>query len=265
MLADQALADSLDQTSSVRHHGSSSPPDAANPLQPVSGDAPGPATFAQINFLVQGVAQVPIQEAAQASHDNPAGFFGHPPLTLSGDAVHAIEGKSAGMLQLASFAVANSAASDFTATVSWGDGTTTLNATVVALGGGNFAVEGAHSYAEGGSYAIGVSVKDDGGSTASASSTATVADAPLGNASGVNVSGIEGSSTGTVQVATFADVNAHALASDFAATIVWGDGATTAKCDGGCARRRTVRRSGCPHVCRGRQLRRGRRGPRCRR
>ena len=81
-------------------------------------------------------------------------------------------------MQVATFsdANANASAGDFTATITWGDGTTTQNATVVSLGGGSFAVEGAHSYAEEGNYAVGVAIADAGGSTASANSTAAVSE-----------------------------------------------------------------------------------------
>ena len=76
---------------------------------------------------------------------------------------------------VATFADANpnATASDFTATIDWGDGTSTRG-TVVAQSGGGFAVDGAHTYANGGQFNTGVTIDDVGGSTASATSTATV-------------------------------------------------------------------------------------------
>ena len=76
----------------------------------------------------------------------------------------------------------NATASDFTATINWGDGTST-SGTVVAQNGGGFAVEGSHVYAVDGRLQLGhpvplfeidVAIHDIGGSNASASSTATV-------------------------------------------------------------------------------------------
>src|SRR5207247_11068373 len=82
-------------------------------------------------------------------------------------------------------------ASDFSATIAWGDGITTLG-TVNANGGGSFTVSGSHTYAEQGSFAIAVTLTDVGAS-AVANSTAQVADASL-TARGSPVSTVEGGS-----------------------------------------------------------------------
>jgi hypothetical protein len=144
-------------------------------------------------------------------------------LTASGTAVSATEGKSFSG-QVASFTDANLTAplSDFTATITWGDGTPASAGTVSQPGGIGtaFMVNGDHIYGEEGSFTVSVNITDKGGSTASPSSTATVADAAL-------------TPTGTVitktafsdnTVATFTDGNPAASTSDFTATINWGDG-----------------------------------------
>src|SRR5205085_480124 len=64
-------------------------------------------------------------------------------------------------------------AADFTANISWGDGSTT-DGTVTADPSGGFDVSGTHAYNASGVYTISVSIEDDGGSTANATSTATV-------------------------------------------------------------------------------------------
>ena len=64
-------------------------------------------------------------------------------------------------------------ASDYTATINWGDGTATTG-TVSAASGGGFAVGGSHTYANGGAYATSVTITDVQGATATATSTATV-------------------------------------------------------------------------------------------
>ncbi len=68
-----------------------------------------------------------------------------------------------------------SAASDFTATIDWGDGTATTAGTIGSAAGGGFTVTGSHTYAAGGAYATSITIKDVGGTTATATSTATVA------------------------------------------------------------------------------------------
>jgi uncharacterized repeat protein (TIGR03803 family) len=150
------------------------------------------------------------------------------PLTAAGASITGTEGLSTGTSTVATFTDVdpNATASDFTASIDWGDGTTTTG-TIVAQNGGGFAVDGTHTYAEEGKYAVGVTITDAGGSTTSAGSSATVADAPL-SATSVSISGTEGSTTGTIPVATFTDANPNATVSDFTATIDWGDGATSA-------------------------------------
>jgi len=117
----------------------------------------------------------------------------------------------------------NAAAGDFTATIVWGDGTSS-SGTVTGTGG-SFAVNGLHTYGEGGSYTVGVTI-DDHGATASASSTANVADYSL-TASGTTISPTEGSPFSSV-VATFSDADPDGgSAGEYTATIAWGDGKTT--------------------------------------
>ncbi len=71
-------------------------------------------------------------------------------------------------------AVPDTVASDYTATIEWGDGTATAG-TVSAASGGGFAVSGSHTYASGGTYATSVKITDVQGASATATSTATVA------------------------------------------------------------------------------------------
>ncbi len=143
-------------------------------------------------------------------------------LTATGTTIDATEGVAfSGMV--ASFTDANPRAvpTEFTATIDWGDKTAATSGTIAAVMGG-FAVSGTHTYAEEGTYKITVTNRDVGGSVAVASSTAKVVDAPL-MAAGVNVSAVEGQPF-TGLVATFTDANSKAPASDFTATINWGDG-----------------------------------------
>jgi hypothetical protein len=70
----------------------------------------------------------------------------------------------------------NSVPGDFTATINWGDGNTTAG-TVVALGNGQFDVQGDHTYGTQGSWTATVTITDvDGGNTATAQTAITVED-----------------------------------------------------------------------------------------
>jgi hypothetical protein len=122
-------------------------------------------------------------------------------------------------------------ASEFTATINWGDGSTTP-ATVSDPGLAQlFRVSGSHVYAHVGSFPVTVAIQhvpinpSPLGASASKMATATVSDAVLTGAGNVvtAVAGVPFSGT----VATFADPNPFAKATDFTATIAWGDEATT--------------------------------------
>jgi hypothetical protein len=97
----------------------------------------------------------------------------------NGFAITGTEGAALTGVTVATFSDANPNATvnDFTVTINWGD-TTTSAGTVVVTGNG-FAVTGTHTYADEGSYQASVAIIDDGGSTASASTTVTVNDAAL--------------------------------------------------------------------------------------
>jgi hypothetical protein len=149
-------------------------------------------------------------------------------LTATGVDVNAIEGNAI-TATVATFTDANPLAttSNFTATITWGDGTTSTG-TIAETTVNNktvFTVTGTHTYTDESTDPISVTIKDDGGSTASTTSTATVVDAAL-TASGTPVSAIEGNAV-TATVATFTDANPLATTSNFTATITWGDGTTS--------------------------------------
>src|SRR5581483_4555792 len=145
-------------------------------------------------------------------------------LTAHSTTFSATEG-AAFSAQVASFTdtYSGNVASDFTATIDWGDGSP-LGAGVVGGGAGTFTVTGNHTYRQTGVYSVTVVLIDDapGTATAAAVSTATITDALL-TATGINPSFVAGV-PGSPKVAHFTDANPLALASDFTATINWGDG-----------------------------------------
>ena len=126
---------------------------------------------------------------------------------------------------VATFTDANAASSaaDFTATINWGDGTSSTAGNVTLVAAGKFIVTGNHVYAEEGEkLPVTVTIDDSGGSQATATSTANVPDAAL-QAGAVTLSTTEGSIY-SGPVATFTDGNPNATVADFTATIDWGDG-----------------------------------------
>jgi hypothetical protein len=126
--------------------------------------------------------------------------------------------------------LACTAASQYTATVNWGDGSSSTGAVSQAstalLAACNYTVAATHTYAEAGAYTYSVTISGPDGTINTGSRTASIADAPL-NAAGIDFSATRGTSF-TTTLATFADANSLARAGDFTATISWGDGTTAA-------------------------------------
>ncbi len=151
-------------------------------------------------------------------------FYGQ--ASASGNAISSIEGAPfSGPVATFTEPDASAPASQYSATIDWGDGGTSPG-TVTGPPGGPFTVSGSHTYIEEGSYPVKVTITDNVNSsnTTTATSTATVADAPL-TASCATPTVSTASFSGTV--ATFTDANPFAPVSDFTATIDWGDGSTS--------------------------------------
>ena len=148
-------------------------------------------------------------------------------LNATGHNITVTEGVASGTVTVASFTDANPNAStgDFTATIDWGDGNVTQNATIVDNGGGNFDITGANTYLHAGTSPITVDITGNGGGTTNASATATINNAPLSHVDGT-FTATEGASFSGV-IGHFSDANAAAGASEFTASINWGDGTTT--------------------------------------
>jgi hypothetical protein len=117
--------------------------------------------------------------------------------------------------------LASNVVGDFTATINWGDATT--SAGTVSGGGGSFQVSGTHTYAGAGTFSVVVTLSDDAPGTASATVTSTAHVASGLSASPVNFSTPEGALfNGTV--ATFSDSDTTKTPASFTTAINWGDG-----------------------------------------
>ena len=117
-------------------------------------------------------------------------------------------------------------AADYTATVDWGDTTSSPGAVTAAPGGG-FSVATSHTYADEGTYTVVVTVTSAGGSTTSATGHATVADAPLTAGTLTIGNGVQ-NATPALLTFNFTDANPGGAAADFTASIDWGDAHSTA-------------------------------------
>ena len=129
---------------------------------------------------------------------------------------------------VASFTSANPFATtaDFTATINWGDGGGTPDITSASIQtdpnqAGGFIVVGSHTYGNFGTYPVTVLIDSIGGSTATANSTANVGDAPI-IAFSQNQTVAQNQPFSGV-VASFTDSNTNYGASNFTATVNWGD------------------------------------------
>lgn len=131
--------------------------------------------------------------------------------------------------QVATFSDANTALTpaSFTATINWGDSTTTAG--TITGSSGAFAVSGTHSYADEGAFTVSTTVTETGpgGLTAAGSGTATVTETDVLSGSPM-VFSAQASTPFSGPVATFTDTDTVTAASDLIATINWGDGNTTA-------------------------------------
>jgi hypothetical protein len=115
--------------------------------------------------------------------------------------------------------------SDFSATINWGDNTSSPG--TITTGSGYFIVStsASHTYRTAGTYPVHTDVVDHG-STVDIPATAQVSDVAL-TASPANSTWLAGNPSSVV-VATFTDPNPGSLAGDFTATIDWGDSSTSA-------------------------------------
>jgi PKD domain len=96
------------------------------------------------------------------------------PLTLTRFVAGPLGHRSAGVAATFTDADPNGQVSDYTATVSWGDGTTSTVKVIKNPLGKGFALAGLHSYTKKGTYTVTLTVADRGGSQISKTVTITV-------------------------------------------------------------------------------------------
>lgn len=112
-------------------------------------------------------------------------------------------------------------AGNFSATINWGDGTTTTGS-IVNTGPGAFDVRGAHTYADEGTYNTTVALSDADGEFSSVAGSFTVGDAPLSGSATSPTAFRAVAFSG--KVASFSDTNPLGDLAEFSSTVNWGDG-----------------------------------------
>jgi hypothetical protein len=150
------------------------------------------------------------------------------PLTATAADVRPVEGQPfTGAVATFTDADPGATAGDFTATIIWGDGhTTTGTVRPDPQAAGRFKVIGSNTYVEEGNFPFAIFISDRGGASATAPGTARASDAPLTTTPAL-VRAVEGQPFSGL-VATFSDADPGGAAGDYAATIDWGDGHTSA-------------------------------------
>lgn len=113
----------------------------------------------------------------------------------------------------------------YTATISWGDGSPVSTGTIVNLNNGFYGVEAGHTYTRFGTYIATITVTSTTGSSGQSKVNEFVQDAPL-TPSPITIVSVEGANFSGV-VGTITDANPFGLLSDMTATIDWGNGNIT--------------------------------------
>lgn len=124
--------------------------------------------------------------------------------------------------------------SGFTASIDWGDGTTSTGTVSGPDQNGVFTVTGSHAYAEetqdvsGGAFNVTVTITDLNSTVATASDTATVSEGALSATAGQAINGQKGQALNSVTLATFTDAGPVETGNNvYQAVVNWGDGSAT--------------------------------------
>ena len=148
-------------------------------------------------------------------------------ITAAGATINAVEGASfSGPVATVTDPDTHASASEYSASIDWGDGTPASTGTLSGSGG-HFTVDGSHTYLEEGTYTVTVKIQDIDTETnnATASSLANVADASLSSSCATPATSVAAFRGST---ARFTDADPNGTSSDYSATIDWGDGSSSA-------------------------------------
>jgi hypothetical protein len=193
--------------------------DEDNPLPPVNCSPASGSTFAIGNTTV--TCSVSDSDDSNSPVSQSFSVTVQPVLSVSVNNLTATEGRA--FSGVVATGTAYGSSNPLSATISWGDGNSST-VSITPNPDGSYSVSGSHTYAEEGSYALSVSVKDRGSLSTSGNGTATVSDAAL-----TLTHFLAGGTRDryAALAATFTDADPNGQISDYTATINWGDGNTT--------------------------------------
>src|SRR5262249_51720778 len=129
----------------------------------------GSHTYTDEGSYTVGVQITDGNNSSDTATTSSTATIGDAALSASGKGTLPTGGSFSGVVASFTDAKPGGQVGDFTASIDWGDGSTTTGA--VAANGGAFDVSGSHVYSSTGSHDLSVSIADDGGSTASARTT----------------------------------------------------------------------------------------------
>ncbi|QIK65883.1 hypothetical protein G7072_05625 [Nocardioides sp. HDW12B] len=207
------------------------------------GFAVGPAYEYRFSAPSTDITAVPMRTWALAGFNAPTlapvQIVPAPPPVVSPVTVTPVEGAPTD-LTVATFTdeVTTAVPSDYAATISWGDGTPTVPATVTGKDG-SYAISARHTYEQYGTYPVEVDLRTRPEGNLATNHVVTASSAVVSDAA-LTGTGLTNNTTASGQkvliwanpspaapnnaVATFADANPFGLLSDLSATIDWGDG-----------------------------------------
>jgi len=148
------------------------------------------------------------------------------PLTATATTIRVTEGMSfTGTVGSITDGNPDATAGDYSVVVAWGDGSSSPGI-ISGLTGGPFTISGSHTYAEEGTDTITISVTDVDSATngVTATSTASASDALLSSICATPTNSVNAFNATT---ASFTDADPSGTASDYTATIAWGDGSSS--------------------------------------
>lgn len=186
--------------------------------------APGGAIWSKdaFDWILRAFA-VPAGQCAQGGVPPPPADA---PIVAKGTTFGATEGTLfVGTVAMFSDPDPNSTAAEYTASIHWGDSTTS-SGTISGMSG-SFTVSGTHTYVEEGTYKVTVTITDvdNPKNNAQALSTAIVGDGKLSSRCATPPVSTQ---TYSGPTAVFTDQSSTGTLSDFSATIDWGDSTTSA-------------------------------------
>jgi len=145
-----------------------------------------------------------------------------PPLTATGRSLNATEGSQLnGVIATFTDADPNGTVSQYSAIISWGDGSSSPG--TIAAGSTGFTVLASHTYLEEGSLPIIVSINDSSGAATSVTSSAAVGDAAVALTGTTATLNARVRISTTVTLGTISDSDPNGARNDYVVSIAWGD------------------------------------------